>query len=58
MVNVPCRFPGNKVQIDLNTKTHKWTAEEDGYICMVCDCRYGSVISEWPCCYPVPREEL
>lgn len=40
---------------EINMQTHQWMNDDDTYICKVCDCRYGSHPSEWPCGYPVPR---
>jgi len=40
----------------INVATHSWIADIDrACVCMVCDCRYSSHTSEWPCGYPVPR---
>jgi len=39
-----------------NVATHSWMADIDrACVCMVCDCKYMSNTSEWPCGYPVPR---
>lgn len=39
----------------INTETHQWVNYDDTLVCAVCDCKYGSHPSEWPCGYPVPR---
>jgi hypothetical protein len=39
----------------INMATHQWLSTDDGYVCGICDCGYGSRSSEWPCGYPVPR---
>ena len=55
-INAPLGFDGPKEVRDANFATHRWTiANEDEFVCMNCDCHYGSLVSEWPCGYPVPR---
>jgi hypothetical protein len=55
-INAPLRFDGPKQARDANFATHRWTADnDDEFVCINCDCRYASFVSEWPCGYPVPR---
>lgn len=52
-----CSFDSRYTSIlkTINSATHRWVNSDDVYVCLICDCRFGSHSSEWPCGYPVPR---
>lgn len=49
-------FPGTQAEKKANVATHHWAADDDSVRCMTCDCRYGSISSEWECGKEIPRE--
>jgi len=54
-IDSPLPFDGSSEAKKANIDTHEWIREDDEVFCSKCDCFYASFISEWPCCYPVPR---